>query len=135
MKSILIGLLLLSWIHSSECYSQTDSVYCLPLTKARLLVASALRLSLADSLNENLSARVDLLESQQLESYRSYTNLLKLSEQKYERQKETTLLMENFAASHREEADYYRKKYRKQRRQKGLLTAGMVVLLGLILVK
>ena len=58
-----------------------------------------------------------------------------IAEQKYERQKETTVLMENFAASHREEADYYRGKYKKQRRQKGLLTAGVVVLIGLIIIK
>lgn len=58
-----------------------------------------------------------------------------IAEQKYERQKETTVLMENFAASHREEADYYRGKYKKQRRQKGLLTAGVVVLIGLLIIK
>lgn len=84
-----------------------------------------------DSLNTVLKKQVVDLKALVQEQ----TDKTAIAEQKYERQKETTVLMENFAASHRNEADYYRDKYKKQRRQKGVLTAGMMVLIGLIIVK
>lgn len=84
-----------------------------------------------DSVNAELKKQVVALKTQVSES-REQTQI---AEQKYERQKETTALMEGFAISNREQADYYRGKYKKQRNQKGLLTAGVVVLVGLIILK
>lgn len=79
--------------------------------------------------------RIDLLESEKLSSYAAYINLLKLSEQKFETQKEITADFVRLADSWRDESDYYQKRYRQQRRQKGLLTAGMVGLLILVIAK
>lgn len=137
MKSILIWLLLLSLTLWSKCYSQTsgDSVYCLPIGKARLLVSAALKARLTDSLLVTADNRIDLLESEKLSSYAAYINLLKLSEQKFETQKEITADFVRLADSWRDESDYYQKRYRQQRRQKGLLTAGMVGLLILVIAK
>lgn len=125
----------MSWTALCQSYTGADSVYCLPIMKARLLVSDALRLRLTDSINSVLLERVDLIEGQQRAAVDSYTNLLNLSEQKYEKQKEITSDFSRLADSWRSEADYYQKRYKKQRNQKGLLTAGVVVLVGLIILK
>lgn len=109
------------WILWYPGYTQTDSLYCLPITKARLLVADALRLRFADSLNNSLSQRVDLLDKQSKALSDSYTKLLKIEREKFEKQKEITQGMEGLAMSYRDERDYYQKKYRRQRRGKRAL--------------
>jgi hypothetical protein len=135
MKSILIGLTLLSWIVSFPGYTQTDSIYCLPLSKGRLLVADALKLRLADSLAQQFSSRIELMEALQAAQYNSFTNLLKHAETKYEKQKEITSDMERWGNSWRDQAEYYRKRERKQRRQKKVLTIAVVAVITLTLTK
>ena len=140
MKSILIGLTLSLWIQSFPGYTQNrdtteEKTYCLPIWKARLLVADALRLRLADSIVQNKSARIILLEQEKESYHQSYTNLLKLSEQKFETQKEITSDFVRLADSWRDQSDYYQKRYKKQRRQKGLLTAVTVGLIIIIIAK
>lgn len=105
------------------------------MVTARLLVADALRLRVLDSLHSLQAGRIALLESEKLASSVSYTNLLKLSEQKFETQKEITADFVRLADSWRDQSDYYQKKYKKQRRQKGLLTAVTVGLIGLLIIK
>ena len=135
MKLILVGLLVLSWTHSFQCYSQTDSVYCLPIDKARRLIASAIRLPLSDSIVTNLSHQVTLLQSQNLAQYRSFSNLLEIEREKYQIQKETTAHMESLANSWRDQSVYYQKAAKKQRRKKNLLIYAGVGLIILVIVK
>ena len=98
---------------------------------SRKVIVDLVRGEGQDSLNTALKKQVvdlkDLVKEQKEKT--------DIAEKKFEKQKENTVLMENFAASHRADADYYRGKYKKQRRQKGLLTAGMVGLIGLIIAK
>ena len=112
-----------------------ELTYCLPIGKARRLVEDAFRLRIADSLNNVLSARIDLLNTVRKKESDSYTNLLKLSEQKFETQKEITADFVRLADSWREESEYYQRKYKKQRRQKGVLTIGAVGLLVIMILK
>lgn len=120
------------------CQSSTggaDSVYCLSIGSARLLIADALRLRVQIDLNDTLSAHVRLLESQQIAAYNSFTNLLKVEQQKYQSQKENTGHMERLALSYKSERDYYLKRERKQRRKKNILGGALVVVIILTLVK
>lgn len=120
------------------CQSYTgtrDSVYCLSIGSARLLIADALRLRVQIDLNDTLAARVHLLESQQITAYNSYTNLLNLSQQKFKTQKENTGYMERLALSYKSELEYYQKKDRKHRRQRNLLSYGLAGVIVLLLVK
>ena len=124
----------MSW--TALCQPSTpDSIYCLPLKTARALVADALRLQVSDSLNTVLSAQVDLLQAARLSDYHSFTNLLKIEQEKFETQKEITADFVRLADSWREEATYYQKRYKKQRRQKGVLTIGAMGLLVLMILK
>lgn len=131
MKSILIGLTLTLWIASFSAFSQTDSAYCLPISKARLLVAHALRLQLADSLNNLQAARIVLLSDEKQSLVLSYTNLLNISEQKFQKQKEITSDFVRLSDSWRDQSEHYRKEDRKHRRQRNGLAAGMVVVIVL----
>lgn len=141
MKLILIGLVLTTSTAFCQSYilepsgDEPQKQYCIPMAKARLLVADALRLRFADSLNNNLSARVNLLEIEKLASHHSFINLLKTSEQKYTTQKENTGHMERLAMSYKSERDYYIKRERKQRQKKNILSYGLLALLGIIIVK
>lgn len=117
------------------CQSSTDSTYCLPLSTARLLVADALRLRVADSLNNLQASTIAILEFEKLISYRSFTNLLKLSEDKYQKQKEITSDMVRFSDSWKEESEYYQTRSKKFRRQRNGLAAGLVGVIILTLIK
>lgn len=107
----------------------------MPIQTARRLVSDALRLRLADSLNNTLSQRVLLMETEKSAAYQSYTNLLNLSEQKFQTQKENTGYMERLALSYKSELEYYQKKDRKHRRQRNLLSYGVAGVIVLLLVK
>lgn len=128
-------LILALWIQSFPGYTQSDSLYCLPISKARLLVQDAVRLQLLQGALSTLEARVELLESEKTASYKSFSNLLKLSEQKYSKQKENTLYMEKLAMSYKGQMEYYQKRERKQRRKKNIVTYGAVVLISLLIIK
>lgn len=135
MKSILIGLTLTLWILSFSAYTQTDDisneVYCLPMGKARLLVADALRLRVADSLNMNLSSRIVLLESQYESSYQSFTNLLKIEREKQQLRSELFLHMESVAGTYKSENETLKKKIKRLKLQRaglGVLTVVVIVL-------
>ena len=98
---------------------------------SRKVIADLVRGEGQDSLNTVLKKEViDLKDLVKVQKEKT-----DIAEKKFEKQKENTVLMENFAASHREDADYYRGKYRKQRNQKGILTAGVAVLIGLLIIK
>lgn len=114
----------MSWTALSQDYTHDE--YCLPLSKARLVIQDALRYKAADSLANLLEARVGLLESQNLAQYHSFSNLLQIEQQKFTTQKEITANMEGLTNSFREERDYYQKQDRKHRRQNKLL-AGLLV--------
>lgn len=130
MKLILIGLTLILWILWFPAYTQTDSVYCLPIGKARLLVADALKLRVMESLNDTLSQRVYLLESRYTEAYNSFTNLLKIERQKQELRSELFKHMESVAGTYKSENEVLKKKVRRlkwQRAGLGVLTVLVVV--------
>lgn len=126
---------MLSWIVSFSCYSQTDSTYCLPMSKARLLVEAALKLRTADSVNTLLNERVALLEREKNAAYQSYTNLLNLSEQKYQKQKEITSDFVRLSEGWRKEADYYQRRYRKKRNHNKVITFIAIAAIGWAAVK
>lgn len=144
MKSILIGLLLLTStalcqpsIHKGggQIASTPDSVYCLSIESARLLIADALRLRVQLHLNDTLSARVRLLESQQITTYNSFSNLLKVEQEKFSTQKENTGHMERLALSYKGQMEYYQKREKKQRKKKNILGGALVVVIVLTLIK
>lgn len=144
MKSILIGLLFLSWTALSQpsipdlsapTSGHDPKTICIAVEKARLLVADALRLRLADSLNNTLATRVQLLEDSKMAAHSSFTNLLKLSEQKFETQKENTGHMERLALSYKGQMEYYQKREKKQRKKKNILGGALVVVIVLSLIK
>jgi hypothetical protein len=118
-------------------YTQTgtETVYCLPISEARLLVADALRLRQADSMLVNRSARISLLEQQMESDHQSFTNLLKIESEKLKVQKEITSDMARFSDSFKEELSYTQKKSRKFKRQRNVLGVLLVVVIGLAAVK
>ena len=85
-------------------------------------MSHALKYQILDSINNLLSERVVLAESQLSMQYKSYTNLLNLSEQKYQKQKEITSDFVRLSEGWKKEAEYYQKKYRKSRRGKRIIT-------------
>lgn len=124
----------MSW--TALCQPSTpDSVYCLPLSTARLLVGDAMRLQTANLLVDTLYARVHLLELKESALYDSYTNLLNLSEQKYEKQKEITADVVRLSDSWRDQSNYYQKRYKKARRGKKIITYIAIAALGWAVVK
>lgn len=133
MKSILAGLTLSLWILSFPGYTQTEKpeVFCVPLAKARLLVADALRLRVADSLNNVQSSHIALLEVQYNSAYSSFTNLLKIEQEKTKLQQEINLHNEFLVSSYKAENDLLKKQVRKlkwQRAGLGVLTVVVIVL-------
>lgn len=110
-------------------------MYCLPIQKARLLVQDAYRLRIAESLNASLGEQVHLLEDQGLSQYRSFTNLLQISEEKYRYQKEITHHMESLAGSYREELGYYQKREKKARGKNKVLGGLVLILAGALIIK
>jgi C4-type Zn-finger protein len=94
-----------------------------------------MRLHLLEGLLATSQERVELLESEKIASYKAFTNLLKIEQQKYEAQKEITVNMESWGNSWRDQSAYYEKKDRKHRRQKKGLIAGIVILIGVLVVK
>lgn len=138
MKSILIGLTLSCWILWSECYTQpidTTKEYCLSLVNARLLIADAFHLRLSDSLLNLQTARVDLLENEAHVSYSSFTNLLKIEQDKYLTQKSITGNFESVANSYRDQLVYYQKKDRKHRWQRNGVTGLLIGVIIMSLIK
>jgi hypothetical protein len=94
------------------------------------LVRDALKLRAADSLLQLQSSRIVLLENKQQSLSLSYTNLLKIEQDKYNLQKETTGDMERLAYSFRDQMNYYKKKEKRSRWQRnglGALLVGVVV--------
>jgi hypothetical protein len=128
MKSILAGLTLTLWILWFPAYTQTDSVYCLPISKARSLVADALRRRVADSLNHSLSTRVELLETHQADQYNSFTNLLNNQKEKDIYFREITDHLNSLVASYKSEAKENRWQATKFKILAILEAVGMVVL-------
>jgi hypothetical protein len=107
----------------------------LPLGKARQLVSAALRAKINDSILVNLESRIFLLESEKLSVHQSFTNLLNISQQKFQKQKEITSDFVRLSDSWRDQSEYYRKEDRKHRRQRNGLAAGLVVVIVLGLVR
>ena len=138
MKSILVGLTLILWIHSFPGYTQShdtteEKTYCLPIWQARLLVADALRLRLADSIVQNKSARILLLEQEKESSYQSFTNLLKIEQEKNKIQSEIILHSESISEVYKEENTHLKKKVRGLKWQRAGLGVIIVVIVGLSL--
>jgi hypothetical protein len=74
--------------------------------------------------------RVDLLQSQYADSHAAFSNLLKIEQDKYSLQKETTGDMERLAYSFRDQMNHYQKKEKRSRWQRnglGALLVGVVV--------
>lgn len=84
-----------------------------------------------DSLNAELKKQVVA----QKEVISEQKEQIKTEQEKFSTQKEITQAFVRLAESEREEKEYYIKRYRKQRNQKGVLTAGIVGLLILIIAK
>lgn len=80
------------------------------MEKARFLVADALRLRVADSLNNLQAGRIALLESQYESSYQSFTNLLKIEQDKNKIQSEIILHNESISEVYKEENTHLKKK-------------------------
>lgn len=124
------------WIVSFPGYTQqTDSVYCLPIGKARLLVADAMKLRLSEELLTTSQQRVELLESERIAAHKAFTNLLKIERDKYTMQKEITADVSRLSDSWREEATYFQKRSKKFRRQRDGLALGIVGVLILMVIK
>ena len=122
-------LILALWIQSLPGYTQTDSAYCLTIQKARLLISDAMKTHLTEELLTTSQERVALLESEKTASYKSFTNLLNISQQKFQKQKEITSGFVRLSDSRRQESDYYQKRSKKYRRQRNGLAAGLVVVI------
>ena len=133
MKSIFIGLTLTLWILWYPGYTQTDSVYCLSITKARLLIADALRLRLADSLQTLAEQRVTMLERERVTLHNSFINLLKIEQEKFQVQKEITSHQEAVSSSYKEENQHLKKKVRGLKWQRAGLGVITIVVIGLSL--
>lgn len=103
-----------------------DSVYCLPIGKARLALQDAARLRVVIAERDTLETRVILLESQQLASYHSFTNLLRIEQDKYTLQKETTADVWKIATSYKQEMDSEKKKVKGLKWQRGGLAGALV---------
>lgn len=123
----------MTWIPLSQCYSQTDSAYCLPIGKARLLLADALRLRVQVLLNDTLSVRVSLLENQVETQYTSFTKLLKIEADKLQIQKEITLHTESISGTYKDQNDTLKKQARKLKWQRAGLAVITLVVVGLSL--
>lgn len=132
MKSILIGLLLILWTHSFQCFSQTDSVYCLAISKARLLVADAIRLRLVDSVLHNRHTRIELLENEKKSAYDAFTNLLKIEQDKFKEQSLIISDLQKHSQSFADQLAYIEKREKKQRTQNKILKVGITLAAGFI---
>lgn len=99
------------------------------------MVADALRLRFADSLNNSLSQRVDLLDKQSKALSDSYTNLLKIEREKFEKQKEITALFVKRGDSYRDELEGVKQREKKARGKNKLLGAAVVGLVVLLIAK
>jgi hypothetical protein len=110
-------------------YTQThqSEVYCLPIEKARLLVADAMRLRLVDSISNNKSARILLLEQEKESSYQSFTNLLKIEQEKNKIQSEIILHSESISEVYKEENTHLKKKVRNLKWQRAGLGVLVIV--------
>lgn len=121
--------MLLIWILPYSAFTQTDTTYCLPIKKARLLVADAYQNRIQDSLISELSGKIRLLEQEKqtlqininniILNERAKTNTANLLSQNYKRLSDTN----------EQESTYYKKQLKKSRRK---LTAA--VILGVLLV-
>jgi hypothetical protein len=130
MKSILAGLTLTLWILSFPAYTQTDSVYCLPLGKARLLVADALKLSVSQSQNSVLLEQVRLLEERESVSYLSYNKLLNTQKEKDIYFREITAHLNDLVASYKSEVTLEKKLKKGWKAVSGIL--GILLILALL---
>lgn len=133
MKTLIFGtLLFFNWILSGPLYGQN---HCIPLEESQWLHEQAYKKQVADSVIELQGQLIELVVAHSFQRYRDFQELLNIEHQKYITQKESTELMEKFAASFREELNYYQKKDRKHRRQRNGLGVGVVALVILILAK
>jgi hypothetical protein len=92
-----------------------------------------MRLDLADQLNNTLAHRVQLLESEKLSSYQSFTNLLKIERDKNKIQSEIILHSESISTVYKEENEHLKKKVRRLKWQRIGLGAMVVVVVGVSL--
>ena len=131
MKTVLSILILMS---SLTAFGQ-DTTYCLPIKQARAVFEDAVRSFTLDSIVHEQGQIIHLQQSAADELAASYRREISLVNQKFETQKEITADFVRLADGWKEEASYYQKKYKKQRRQKGLLTAVTVGLIIIIIAK
>lgn len=125
-------LLLLSWILSGPAFGQA---HCIPLDESRWLHEQALKAVALDSIVHSQGKQIDLLRDINSEQYRDFQKLLAIEREKFATQKGITADFVRLADSWREEAEFYQKRYKKQRRQKGVLTIGAVGLLIITILK
>src|SRR5690606_33402875 len=77
MKSVLkIILLLTLTVFAGRSYAQESDVHCLPIQESRVIHAMAYQKLLQDTLINELSGKVELLESERITIYRDYEDLL-----------------------------------------------------------
>ena len=107
----------------------------MPIKQARAVFEDAVRSFTLDSIVHEQGQIIHLQQSAADELAASYRREISLVNQKFETQKEITSDFVRLADGWKEEATYYQKRYKKQRRQKGLLTAVTVGLIILIIAK
>lgn len=125
-------LLLLSWILCAQSFGQA---HCIPLDESRWLHEQALKAVTLDSIVHSQGKQIEILRTINTEQYQDFQKLLSIEREKFATQKEITADFVRLADSWREEAEFYQKRYKKQRRQKGVLTIGAVGLLVLMILK
>lgn len=123
---------MLSWILSGPAFGQA---HCIPLDESRWLHEQALKAVALDSIVHSQGKQIEILRTINTEQYQDFQKLLSIERKKFATQKEITADFVRLADSWREESEYYRKKYKKQRRQKGVLTVGAVGLLIITILK
>jgi hypothetical protein len=98
-----------------------------------MLVADAMRLRIADSLNNVLHARIDLLDTQNATTYESFTNLLNIEKDKNSVQADILNHTKALLESYKSEAKENRWQATKFKILAILEAVGMVVLVVVIL--
>jgi len=127
--SIRAVIVLLILILPFRGYTQTDTVYCLPIQKARLLVADAYKNRVQDSLISELSEKVKVLEEEK-QNFQVNINNVILNEQA--KVNDATLLADDYKKLYEvseQEKQHLKKTAKKDKRK---LTGAII--LGVLLV-
>lgn len=121
-------LITLFWIASfTKCFTQTS--YCLPIEKARLLVADAMKSQVQDSLIVEQSAKIQLLENEKAKTFESLNQIIIIEKEKVQLQSEQSDHYRQLSVTYEDENKRLKKEVRKARWQlRGAVLIGVTLI-------